>query len=584
MQYAVYIVIIAIVALIAGYFEPLLFYPVAFVLGGLMGFYRYMKSRPRKGELPNAQQAVSSFENALETLNCNIQKRKEEKAVILSFEYQSGKFSMIFNENNPFPELNFAFFFETTIDKLNLVRQVCNRCNHNSELIRLVYTVDEEAGKVAAHIVTGIVVPTRELIGTLERILADVFGWKQAFINAFNELELNARNLPEGDYEAGVAHGKRELFLLHQLEKQQENNIPTWHNNALGTLSLKTVISELGELENFTIVSLILHNDQGTTAIAPALASDFDVTGALIAGNNFTQRSVLLDISYIRPEQQEAEQRIVISLTPEEKGEKALFYRITLTRIPTTFDSAESMAVHAQTVECRSCVAAFDLQDAEQQRKEFNYIWKETWQKLQKEDNTPLTQEQKLISLCESPDIGYLIFIGQKHYEQQRFLEAAPYLERAIEQFTRDIARSGKKVPSLFYEVCYLAGCCRAHLGNYAKALYFLEMTVANRNLKHIEAYINTLVNSRDFRAESMVDGFINDARTSLEESEDSTDVMPLKIFYNFLQRRKAFLMAEKGEYDAAMNMLTPMLQDPFVDETVLHELAYIQRLKEKSQ
>ena len=50
--------------------------------------------------------------------------------------------------------------------------------------------------------------------------------------------------------------------------------------------------------------------------------------------------------------------------------------------------------------------------------------------------------------------------------------------------------------------------------------------------------------------------------------------------FYNFLKRRKAYLLVDLGFLDEAEIFLKSMLQDSNNGDFALNELAYIQRMK----
>ena len=55
-------------------------------------------------------------------------------------------------------------------------------------------------------------------------------------------------------------------------------------------------------------------------------------------------------------------------------------------------------------------------------------------------------------------------------------------------------------------------------------------------------------------------------------------------MFLAFLNRRKAYLLVEKGRLEEAKGLLKRMLEDPASADFAISELAYIQKLeKDKS-
>ena len=136
-----------------------------------------------------------------------------------------------------------------------------------------------------------------------------------------------------------------------------------------------------------------------------------------------------------------------------------------------------------------------------------------------------------------------------------------------------------------------MLGVCYGCLKQYEKAIYYLQQTEPFANQEGTEAYVNCLVNQKDHRALHIIDNLINFLRemTSQNGDEEGHDKPKLQAsfvqvehIYNFLLRRKAYLLVSTKNYDEAERLLKKMLDTPKNSDFAIRELAYIQRNRGK--
>ena len=133
-----------------------------------------------------------------------------------------------------------------------------------------------------------------------------------------------------------------------------------------------------------------------------------------------------------------------------------------------------------------------------------------------------------------------------------------------------------------FFELCYDIGLCYSRLKLYKEAYTYLDAVANKGNLKYTTEYVNCLVNSKDHRALNVVENLIAQSENYREDSEEPVP-HEVQQFYDFLRRRKAFLLVDLNALDEAEEMLRPMLNEPDNSDFALTELAYIQNLRKEN-
>ena len=118
--------------------------------------YPYVKSLFRKALRRRSSRAkgLPSYDleqladATLRELNCEVQWGDEDGDRVGQYDYQNGHFRLRVNKSSSFVRLSFLFCYTAPIEKVNLARTLCNKCNINSETHRLVYSLNEEKNEV----------------------------------------------------------------------------------------------------------------------------------------------------------------------------------------------------------------------------------------------------------------------------------------------------------------------------------------------------------------------------------------------------------------------------------------------------
>lgn len=528
-----------------------------------------------------------SINYALKQLNCKAKWEKDHEDLICSYTFQRGKFRIRLEKKSPYVRLSYLFFFTANLQHIETVRSVCNRCNLNTETCRLTYTIDQERGEVDVHMVNALLLNDSTVREVLERAMENIFLWQRQFMKYYEEADTQGENLPDHDAEKVTASLTREQYLAHELEMVHQEEGPDWHEHHGNPMLLGRMLNTMLGLTDIVPAELTLLCEGQTTLVDdPDAIMRYNVAEVLIADGAFAHTAAWLMLGYYDPRRPVRLRRVTIALEQEGHTDDTLYYRATATLTPLSL----SHEVMADDVERQKMVSSvllgYDLTDDEQRQAEFRYRWKEAMAKQQNGETDDLSEDERWLFSLSSPAYIQSAWRGKVLFEEKRFYESVMLLENVFHHLERGYHKMGAVTREAFADVCYYVGACYAHLGQYQRAIYYLQMILPMHRIRALKAFINSLVNSGDFRALDYIDFFLRELQPVVgEERQNDTegDMHEAVAFANFLKRRKVCVLIDNGRYDEAESLLKLLLDDPVNSGFALKELAYIQKKKERS-
>ena len=163
-----------------------------------------------------------------------------------------------------------------------------------------------------------------------------------------------------------------------------------------------------------------------------------------------------------------------------------------------------------------------------------------------------------------------------------RYYEALLLLENVYLILQPDFDTLTENQREAFYEVIYEIGFCYCELHQYIRAQAYLGMLAHLNRISFTIEWLNSMVNSGNFRSLYT----ITDIKQSIENNLAAAEQEPnehLKSFLSFLDRRKVYVMVDKGKLEEAKTLLGKMLNDPENVDFAINELAYIQKLEKEN-
>lgn len=546
--------------------------------------HRLFSSPKGNGRL-STEQIRQNISTALKSLNCKYTWEQDGDASLARFDFQSGHFSLRLEKDNPFARLAYPYFCETKLDNIDLVRQLCNRLNIEARVVNFIYTIDEKDNSVGIHIVAELLLNDDNAADILAETMRDIFGWQLNFTHNFHEMEARKEQVFGTDPEAQANEFARELFLIREQEISHQQTRDHWRENETKRISLSQWMNTAFNMPDFEPRELAVITDNVVRHTDEQAIRSFDLSSPIInPRGSYNANAAMLDLSFTLPKHPKKERHMSFRLQQERGGEDSLYYRVTATLMPLSAQPLRPLGSDENQAVVRTALMAYDLKSEEQKLEQFNYIWSETMSKMKNGDLHSLTEEQQILSECLDRDIAINIYRGRQLFLDKRYFEALLWLENAFhamkDSLNNDIANSGN---DNFFNVCYMIGFCYNELKQFDKAYYYLSFTLGLNHITYTEEYINSMVNSNDYRALPFIDGLMQEIGMQQQgDEDDDEEPMPdnVRDFMSFLKRRKAYVLVERGSYEEAKKLLKPMLDDADNSDFALSELAYIQRME----
>ena len=526
------------------------------------------------------------LDSTLAALNSKIEWDKPPDTLTGYFDYQGGHFSIRLEKESPYVRLSYFFFFSASATDIELVRCVCNLCNLNTETCRAVYTVNEKKGQADVHIVCTLQLDNHTAREAVERALGNIFRWQNFFIRKFNELKSQNDKSPTRDTEKDQARYVHELELTREQEMMHQGSNISWHSAAGRPLLLGSAVTSVMGLSCIIPVALSVTADgEVTTFDNLDTILTYDITSPLISEGRFVHHSASAVLAFYDSRNPARLRHLMLFFHDEGATNNTLYYRLTMTLSPVSADIAtdeDSLERHLQTA---SVLFGYDLTPQAERQARFYYLWKEAMAKQSAGQTQDMTDDEKLLAGMEDHHAAYYFQTGRRLYDERRFYEGALHLESAFRLITRHHDANSLHIDGSIVEVAYYLGCCYLRLHRYEHACYYLQLTLAAHNITYTKAYINCLVNSHDFRALDIINSLLADMQELLDHNDgfiQNFSRQQIESFVSFMKRRKAYLLVSEQQYDDAVPLLKSLLNDPKHGHFALHELAFIQKQKEK--
>ena len=569
----------------------------AIILAGIIGFAYYQLWLKRKKEMEEAE-AISQTtqlkgeqrakmlekwaDNALSQLHCKVAWATEDEARVGTYDYQNGHFKLHVEKSSPYVRMSYLFCYNSSLDNIDIARSVANRCNINSDNLRVVYSVNDERHEIDMHLISGLLLHPDTAKNTFVDAMASTFSWQNALVRRFDEMEKTKDETGEADSEKADADRRRELFMVRQQEMRLQGDEKGIFRASLGEgIALQTLLEKaMGlmeahprRMEVYSNVVEVLRDEEGI------LQYRLDDLAKELKGEE-GRKYATATMWVVLPDDPKTERTIAITLNDEGSDGDTAWFRVTATLVPLSASTTHPYRRDPNVNTC-SVLMARDNVSRQQLIEESNYMWKEAVQKLKNGEEATLTAEQALIASCTDSTLAQLLYHGKKLFLAWRYFEALPLFESAFRRMQPRFDSMKNREKEAFYEVIYHIGFCYLDLKQYDKALAYLDMLTGLHRISYTTELVNAMVNSGDFRSMSTIEGLMETINENLDLEEGEKPADYIQAFLAFLNRRKAFLLVDKNKFDEAKKMLNKMLEDPLSSDYAINELAYIQR-KEK--
>lgn len=563
----------------------------------------YFYRRRKQSESPD-QDRKAAVDKALSELNAKCKWTRDKDNVSGSFTYQGSSFRVQLAPKSPYVSLSLLFIDEAELDQIDTVRACVNESNLVLGTAHVIYTLDGSHNKVHVHVLADISLPDDDKAGHQMAVcLGNMFALSKYFVRKFTGATTEARHTGIDDSEHNDALRERKAFLISEQEMAHQLAGNLWRSGVDSAVTVGSLLAGVMQLHDIVPVALRTAIYTADGGCSDSVNDDTDkilltdIAGLLISGGKFTASSAVLTLSYYDPAAPKQERWVCLMVTRGEQTADTLYYRVSIMRQPLQAD-AHVLTDRSQPPLSVSLLAACDLADPSQRKAEFEYQWKEAMAAQAKGDTDGLSDEQKLLLACHTPDVAAIAWRGMTLYGRHRFYEAIEPLREVYSamifwNFHR--SNNDRERVDQYYELCYVLGFCYTALGLYAEGYYYLEQTLPSQRIDYTEEYINCLVDGRDPRAVEIINGLLFDLQAfdgvGLNDDGEEDEAFPSDgqsepddeaqhAFYDFLRRRKASALINDHRYDQAEQLLKTLLDEPANSVFAQRELAYMSRAR----
>lgn len=554
-------------------------------LTGLVGIITFFR-RPAKA-LP-APDYKAMMRKAVELISQEIKDLSNAGNQVLLFTYQDASFLLTYEGEDRY-HLCLPHIMVGDIAEINVIRATINEINQGRYNEHLFYTADREEGKVPVFIkvaLSGAKSPD-ELAGHIRESISRMFEQREKFYRKEISWEMMGKNMGIDDFERHLLEKGFERSAISKQEARHLMPRPERTSDYMHPMLLGTLLPRLCDagLPPFRRLQVITDEDVWSTKDAYAIQT-FDILSPIVERDEDglarvkAPHATLLINCNAATDSNTPDELLTITLQVENRTETAIYVRTTICRTPVPGNGMETVSDDNIYMDNLSLTLAATVQPDDKRVTEVDYMWHEAVDARTRGDYENLTEEEKyMLFYAQDRDVYESIYWGRKHMLEGRYYEALLYLECAYEVLAPQYDRMKREGRERFYELCYQIGFCYNELKLYKEAYVYLEAVAGKGNLAYTMEYVNCLVNSKDHRALGVVNTLIGQAEQYRNDTEgDVSD--NTQEFYDFLRRRKAYLLVDTDRLDDAEQLLKSMLGEPGNSDFALDELAYIQNLR----
>ena len=560
----------------------------------LRHFYRKRKEQREEEEKAVPLAAVEDIKavinGMLSDLNTHGEWSKDGKEHTLHFTYQGGHFNINIDEEHPIARLTFLFFYDTTIDMIDNVRTMINRCNTNTDRCRFVYTINDDEGTVNVHLQSDLIVSAKSSAHELSILLNEIFVWRNIFIQHITQQHtLQRTGGLTSDPEKLQAHdGVLTALLTEQLLAYQPS-IPSPICTLTQPFTMQQLMADVLDIPTWQPRTL--------TVTVPGLAWQ-EVPTDKIALYPLTT-SGLLVVTFT--DASGRERRLNIDISKTASTNETRYYRITTTLFPPTDNTLEPEEFSFVQPTMQSIRIGVDVMEPQQQVAKRRYLWKEAVEAYRKGEPMPTDDNGQTVLFHPQADVFDALYLGSTLFHQKRFAEAIAPLRFVYQKLNEDAYHNVGQNLRTFLHICRMLAAAYAQTGQNEWAIFYNEIVAMGPPTLTIHSeFLRVLLAGHDARLMPVISNLETDLMTYLNahapnDDDDDADTDNYDSQLQLLFRVKLFkahVFADRRQFVEAERLLSSLKNENDkntsdttreTNNTLLqNEWGYLQRKKDE--
>ena len=387
-------------------------------------------------------------------------------------------------------------------------------------------------------------------------------------------------------------------FQSNELEFQNQNENLQFRANPDNAVTLGTLLNRAFDVEESELSDLyvVVDGEQGKNGVLITgndSIRNFDLCNAMVDKNSSSGYyfGVNLIVSYqknfCRHEHKDKSvfrqnTNIIVYLECSGNNEDTQYFRASI-MLP--IDNGDiNYARTMNEPKSINVLFAYDHTEPPKRIVKFNRELEKVVKKYQKGKYLDIDEQCMIAKII--PEILWNYSWGNQAFQEHRYWDAILYLENVYHELKERWLKNEiiDEECYMFYQTCYMIGFSYADMGLYEKACYYLDIIWPLEEISYCREYINCLVNLKDLRAESTIDGELERLKHLMDDKKaDYKTKDALVSYFRFLKRRKAHVLVDIDKLDEAEKLFGELLQDEekeLVIKYIEGELKYIDKMR----
>jgi hypothetical protein len=489
--------------------------------------------------------------------------------------YQGGHFAFIFHKDSPWVTLRFFGFKDCAYEHLYKAYTAANSINITQSAwscnISLIDSPSDNTHLLTASLdyLFSSIGDLKNIAETLQVLMSEAFSLSRDFSAELDKAIKENDEKNEEFFNNFVFSNNLETMMRAMEKKHSYTTQEDKNDNAQFSLSASQLVHLYNDVNFGCLLSLkIIYGDhvERTTDISSITA--FDIRQYIC---QHTERTSLNSIIFVYEFEQ---QELFVTLT-KAKGstENTLYYIVNIVRSGCELDKFMD---NRNKSSCRTMLEV-RLTDDDKAVWESKYMIDDTMEKVTQGKLDELSDEQRLLAAHTNPSVQADLYWGKKYFNNSCYYQALYHFNRVYRAFDNP-PEEQKEDLSLFYEICYYIGFIYADFGMNDRAFYYLNIAQKSNYINHIQEFINCICNMKDPFALGTVTKYMEKIQEDM--NTDEAEAERLMPFYQFFQRRYAYMLIEYRQLDKAEEFLNIMIERNMDVEFAKGELEYIHKIR----
>ena len=549
------------------------------------------------------EKVFEKLKQALENLQLKPKVEEGEEAGLLHVDYQNAHFIFNFKDaKTQGIDIIFPFFYKEKVDYVDAMRAFCNRLNSFHGSIVASYLTNEDYLYINASANMSAYLSVKQLEAQFITLANNFFSYQREFTTSLIE-ELNKLkkyDVFDFEYNECCDQKMKQLLLESTVNAEQETYLlPDDFLENKNRLSIGDMIEELHFFDPMKLTHMeVITGHNIFSCDMPEQVRNYKVCTPLLGCEHpaddlkaFVRNEAVYKLYYteqLNPEvSQSATERILyVMLQAAEATPHTLYYKATLCHPDKKLANTPLPSLHESLHDAPAItlLLGYELQTPNQQKAEFDFMYKDIDDKIAEGHSNDLTPEQLLIFGITNPDAAFYSYWGKRFIRQGRYLEAVIRFNQAWNILNLDFENLKKNEKKTFYEISSLIGLCLYKMNMPKTALYYYHLASEIENTYYFSMTIKCMIAANDPSCLKYIDNSLNETKNQISELLEDEDDLPemLTRLYHFLRRAKVQACYRRNLLDEAEEVCKELAEENVNSDFAMFYLKMINDHRQK--